>query len=312
MSTLSWKRSGSDSGVMGRSPWVRTVPGVALALALLVAGCSGGINPEPAGSVPVSFSAAATTSAEAEPSGDAASSAGVEPAGDVTASSVSAETLSEPPTASLTGSILDTPAGVAETAPAPEQVSLGFESNILEIDAALAARMAASWRPGCPVSLADLRYLTVTYRGFDGQDHSGELVVAATVAADVASAFEQLYAAGFPIASMRLVDDFGASDDASMATDNTSAFNCRAVTGGSSYSEHSYGTAIDINPIENPYIRGNTVLPPVGSGYASRPESPGVIQAGDAVVTAFESIGWSWGGYWTNPTDYQHFSLSGR
>ena len=194
-------------------------------------------------------------------------------------------------------------------APAP---SGGFSGSVSTIDDALVARMSASWRPGCPVALSDLRYITVTYHGFDGADRQGELVVAASVADQVVGVFGQLYDNGYPIVSMRLVDDFGADDDASMAADNTSAFNCRPVTGGGGWSEHSYGTAIDLNPIENPYVSGGTVLPPAGADYQSRPDAPGVIHSGDATVAAFESIGWSWGGYWTRPTDYQHFSQSGR
>ena len=128
----------------------------------------------------------------------------------------------------------------------------GFSGVGSAIDDALAARMSASWRPGCPVELADLRYVSVTYHGFDGADHQGELVVAASVADAVVAVFDQLYDNGYPIASMRLVDDFGASDDASMAADNTSAFNCRPVTGGGGWSEHSYGTAIDLNPSRKP------------------------------------------------------------
>jgi hypothetical protein len=191
-------------------------------------------------------------------------------------------------------------------------VRRGFHWSVSGIDAALAARMSTSWRPGCPVPLSDLRYLTMTHQGFDGQDHRGEMVVSARVAGDVVEVFETLYVAGFPIRSMRLVDDFGGDDDASMAADNTSAFNCRAVTGGTSFSQHSYGEAIDVNPVENPYVLGDTVLPPSGRAYLSRPDLPGVIHGGDVVVRAFESIGWSWGGYWRSPIDYQHFSLSGR
>ena len=134
--------------------------------------------------------------------------------------------------------------------------------------------MGSSWRPGCPVPLSDLRYLTVTYRGFDGADHTGELVVAASVAADVVDIFGRLYDAGYPIASLRLVDDFGGSDDDSMAADNSSAFNCRPVTGGGGFSEHSYGTAIDLNPVENPYLSGSVVLPPAGRPFADRPAAP--------------------------------------
>lgn len=160
--------------------------------------------------------------------------------------------------------------------------------------------------------LSALRYVTVTYRGFDGADHTGELVVAAAVADDVAAIFGDLYDSGYPIASMRLVDDFGGSDDASMAANNTSAFNCRAVTGGGGFSEHSHGTALDVNPVQNPYLSGSLVLPEQGRDYLNRISTPGVILAGDAVVTAFADRGWTWGGTWSGPIDYQHFSVSGR
>ncbi len=188
----------------------------------------------------------------------------------------------------------------------------GFTSSISGIDAALAARMSSSWRPGCPVALSGLRYLTVSYRGFDGADHIGEVVVAASAAEAIVGVFHQLYNNRYPIASLRLVDDFGGNDDRSMAANNSSAFNCRAVTGGGGFSEHSYGTAIDLNPVQNPYVSGATVLPPQGRAYLARTPGPGVITAGDAVVSAFARIGWSWGGYWAGPIDYQHFSASGR
>ena len=188
----------------------------------------------------------------------------------------------------------------------------GFGSRISEIDDALAERMSSSWRPGCPVPLSDLRYLTLTHRSFDGADHNGELVVAAAVAADVQDIFRDLYGAGYPIASLRLVDDFGGSDAESMAANNSSAFNCRPVTGGGGFSEHSYGTAIDLNPVQNPYLSGSLVLPEQGRAYTDRRPAPGVIEPGDAVVTAFADRGWTWGGSWNNPVDYQHFSVSGR
>lgn len=172
--------------------------------------------------------------------------------------------------------------------------------------------MASSYHDGCPVPLTDLRYLTLSYVGFDSRSHTGELVVSAAVAADVVAVFGRLYAEHFPVRMMRLVDDFGGSDDASMAADNTSAFNCRAVTGGGGWSEHSYGEAIDINPVENPYIAGDTVLPPAGRAFLDRPDESGVIHTDDQVVRAFDAIGWTWGGSWTNPIDLQHFSLSGR
>lgn len=208
---------------------------------------------------------------------------------------------------SVTVGAAPNPGPTATAAPAG-----GFTGSIAGIDAATAARMATSWRPGCPVPLADLRDLTLTYRGFDGADHAGELVVAASVADEVVAIFRRLYVDGYPIGSMRLVDDFGGNDDASMAANNTSAFNCRPVTGGGGFSEHSYGTAIDVNPVQNPYLSGSTVLPPAGEPYVDRPDEPGVIHDGDGVVAAFAAHGFSWGGDWTGPIDYQHFSVSGR
>ena len=97
-----------------------------------------------------------------------------------------------------------------------------------------------------------------------------------------------------------------------MAANNSSAFNCRPVTGGSRFSEHSYGTAIDLNPVQNPYLSGAVVLPEQGRAFTARPPAPGVILPGGAAVTAFARIGWTWGGTWTNPIDYMHFSVSGR
>lgn len=187
-----------------------------------------------------------------------------------------------------------------------------YASSIAPIDDALAERMSASWRPGCPVPLADLRYVTVTHVDFDGAVRTGELVVHADVAEGVTRVFAALFEQRYPIRSMRLVDDFGADDTTSMNADNTSAFNCRAITGGSSWSEHAYGRAIDLNPVENPYVLGSHVGPRSGRAFASRPVQPGVIHADDAVVAAFAVEGWLWGGSWDGPIDYQHFSVTGR
>jgi hypothetical protein len=172
--------------------------------------------------------------------------------------------------------------------------------------------MTASWRAGCPVPLADLRYLTVSYRGFDGAVHDGELVVNADAVDALTQVFGALFAAGYPIRSMRLVDDLGADDDASMAADNTSAFNCRSIAGTRTWSQHAYGRAIDVNPVENPYVTRSEVFPPAGADFAARPELPGVLHDGDPAVAAFAAAGWLWGGAWPTPTDYQHFSTTGR
>jgi hypothetical protein len=181
------------------------------------------------------------------------------------------------------------------------------------IEPAPAERMTESWRPGCPVALKDLRLLTLTHWGFDGEVHRGELVIHAEQAHAVKEAFRTLFKARFPVKRMRLVDVYGGDDDRSMAANNTSGFNCRTVEGSSSWSEHAYGRAIDINPIQNPAVQDGRVSPPAGARYLDRSRrARGLIRADDAVVRAFASIGWGWGGYWTSFKDYQHFSATGR
>jgi poly-gamma-glutamate synthesis protein (capsule biosynthesis protein) len=187
-----------------------------------------------------------------------------------------------------------------------------FASSISPIDDALAARMSASWREGCPVPLADLRYVTFTHVDFDGVVRTGELVVHADVAEGIVGVFAALFEARYPIRQAVLVDEYGADDTASMYADNTSAFNCRPVTGGTRWSEHAYGRALDINPVENPYVLNGQVGPRTGAVFASRPDEPGVIHPDDVVVQAFAAAGWQWGGLWDSPKDYQHFSTTGR
>ena len=118
--------------------------------------------------------------------------------------------------------------------------------------------------------------MDVSHIGYDGEVHTGRLIVAGEVAEDIVEVMSRLFEAGFPIERIEPVDVYEGDDDLSMAANNTSAFNCRAVTGGSSWSEHSYGTAIDVNPLVNPYVAGATVLPPEGAAYADRNlDSPG-------------------------------------
>ena len=186
-----------------------------------------------------------------------------------------------------------------------------FASSVRPVDGEIAARMVHSWRAGCPVPLRDLRYVRLTHVRFDGSVRRGELVVHRDAAADVVSVFRRLYATGFPIRRMRLVDDYRGSDAASMAADNTSAFNCRRTGSGSRWSEHAYGRALDINPVQNPYVAGSTVQPPAGRDYVDRsPPRRGMV--GRGVVSAFAAVGWGWGGSWRYSKDYQHFSASGR
>jgi hypothetical protein len=175
------------------------------------------------------------------------------------------------------------------------------------------AMTPAVWREGCPVPLDDLALVVVRHHTPEGGETRGEVVVHAEVGRDVLSVFQELHRAGFPITRMEPVQAYNGSDDASMAADNTSGFNCRAKTGGGGWSEHSFGRAIDLNPLRNPYVRGGKILPPGGKDWLDRdPQRPGVITGGDVAVRAFSAIGWKWGGEWTNYKDYQHFSESGR
>jgi len=190
-----------------------------------------------------------------------------------------------------------------------------FSAAIAPIDAATRAAMLASgsWRPACPVAISDLRLLTLTYWGFDHRPHTGHLIVNHDVATQVVAAMRELFRARFPIERMELVDAYGASDERSMAADNTSAFNGRRVAGSAVWSQHAFGRAIDINPLLNPMVTGDTVDPASGARFAERSlHLPGMIRAGDAAVRAFEAVGWHWGGRWQSLKDYQHFSANGR
>ena len=171
-----------------------------------------------------------------------------------------------------------------------------------------------SWRPGCPVGPRDLRVVRVSHWGFDRGSHVGRLVVNRRVTAAVVRVFRRLYAARFPIRRVVPVSAYRGSDDASMAADNTSGFNCRRVGGSTgSWSMHAYGEAIDVNPVENPYVVGGRIAPPAGRRYVDRRVyRPGMAVERGALVKAFDAVGWKWGGRWTSSRDYQHFSRTGR
>jgi hypothetical protein len=189
-----------------------------------------------------------------------------------------------------------------------------FAASVTPLPAAMRARMAGvSWHPGCPVSLNDLRLVRVPYRGFDGTAHRGLLVVNRDAAPAIVAVMRTLYGAGFPIRRMRPVDAYGGSDTRSIAADNTSAFNCRRATGSTNWSEHAYGRAIDVNPIENPYVAGGRTEHPASARYLDRSRSaPGMAVEGGVLVRAFDAVGWGWGGRWSGSVkDYQHFSASG-
>jgi hypothetical protein len=189
-----------------------------------------------------------------------------------------------------------------------------YEASTSRLDRATRELMTGvSWREGCPVGLRDLRLVRLTYLGFDREAHRGRLVVHRRWADEMVDVFRRIYNRRFPIRRVRLVDRYGANDRRSMRHDNTSAFNCRYVAGTTTWSQHAFGRAVDVNPVENPYVDGSYVSPRNGRKYADRSDiRRGMIERGDVVWRAFHSIGWGWGGTWTSAQDYQHFSSNGR
>ena len=192
-----------------------------------------------------------------------------------------------------------------------------FDANISPINPETKQRMIAgnSWRKGCPVSLRDLRYIRLTHRGFDGRDKQGELIVHKAVASEIVSIFRGLYDQGYPIRQMRLVSDFHGKDWHSIEADNTSAYNCRNVGGTKRWSKHSYGKAIDINPIENPYISSRGRISHKASlryrkrrHQSTRASDRAILLSQDRATKIFVQHGWRWGGTFRGEKDYQHFA----
>jgi hypothetical protein len=186
-----------------------------------------------------------------------------------------------------------------------------FAASIAPLDDATLAR--STWRDGCPVARDELRHVTVVHTGFDGHDHTGELIVHADVAADVVGIFRALHAARFPLEEVRII----AADELELPPtgdgNTTTGFVCRTMVSGARWSEHAYGRAIDVNPFHNPYVRGDVVLPELAGAYVDRSDlRPGMLAAGDVVTTAFAAAGWRWGGTWVSGPDWMHFSTTGR
>jgi hypothetical protein len=167
-----------------------------------------------------------------------------------------------------------------------------------------------TYHAGCPVGPSQLRTVEVSYWDFSGEPNVGKVVVARRVADDVVAVFRQLWAKRFPIRRLRPISAYRGDDDASMAADNTSGFNCRFVAGTKHWSMHAYGEAIDVNTVENPYVRGSTVKPPAGRAFLDRSRyRQGMAMSDGVLVRAFASVGWKWGASFG---DYQHFSTTGR
>jgi hypothetical protein len=188
-----------------------------------------------------------------------------------------------------------------------------FSVTPLSVDE-VKAMTGVVWRPGCPVPLSKLRNVGVGTLGEDGAVHAGTLVVHEAVADDVVAVFRALLDDGFVVARAAPATVTGGDDVALMRENITSAFNCRPVTGGRGFSPHSWGVAVDINPLWNPYVKRGVVSPPEAAPFAvdrERAARPGMLLPGSAVVAAFERRGWSWGGRWRSLKDWQHVEKKG-
>jgi D-alanyl-D-alanine carboxypeptidase len=198
----------------------------------------------------------------------------------------------------------------------------GFHSSIKPLPSSLKKELKAGgfWHKGCPVPLSGLRLLTVTHRGFDKHNHTGQLIVNRSAASGLRDVFHQLYRLHFPIHHMRISDYYGPKSGRPKDDDVTESFECREAaaspcTGNGttgSFSMHAYGLAVDVNTVENPYVGCGMTHDPRGKRYLNRSKHRrGMVTP--RVVSAFRSIGWGWGGAWSgNTKDYQHFSSSGH
>lgn len=162
------------------------------------------------------------------------------------------------------------------------------------------------------ISYEELSYVHVLHYDFEGQIQEGELICNQAVAQDLVEIFYELYESQYPIEKIRLIDEYSADDEASMADNNTSCFNYRTVPGSTKLSNHSYGFAIDINPLYNPYVRtrdGKELISPDNAvPYADRSaDFPHKIDRNDLCYRIFIEHGFTWGGSWNSSKDYQHF-----
>lgn len=191
---------------------------------------------------------------------------------------------------------------------APEKPSA--DARVLTIDKAHWQRIVATgtWRPGCPAGRDQLRSLEVNYWDFGGKVRRGALVVNADVASDLADIFTSLFDAGFPIARMRPVEQYGGDVYGSLSANNTSAFNCRRpgqINAPVKDSPHANGRAVDINPVQNPWRDPRCDCWTPSAKYARSSIGPGVIRADSFVVDLFEAKGWIWQNI--KVPDYMHF-----
>lgn len=168
----------------------------------------------------------------------------------------------------------------------------------------------STWAPECPVALDDLAYAQVSFVGFDGLFHTGELLTHVDHVAGLVDVFAGLHAMRFPIEEMTVTTREALDAPPTGDGNNTSGFVCRPVVGSTSWSRHAMGGAVDLNPFQNPYVKGELVIPELASAYVERDEiRPGMTTP--AVARLFADIGWSWGGTWASASDWMHFSDTG-
>ncbi len=158
----------------------------------------------------------------------------------------------------------------------------------------------------------DLCYLRLLHYDYEGNVREGEIVCNAAIADDLLDIFKQLFEAKYPIASIRLIDEFGADDERSMRANNTSCFCFRAVAGTKKLSKHARGLAIDLNPLQNPCVKtrnGRTIVQPAtATRFTNRSRKfAHKIDHKDLAYRLFREHGFTWGGSWRSLKDYQHF-----
>ena len=293
--------------------WPARVFGPALALSLVLTGCGNGAEPTSTAQPTASIAPPDSTSPPtAAPPSDAPAGP---PPGTFPPPWLGKRVL--PRTADGYGEIRPTPKVLRKRRfTVPDTLAMlpgsGFKSVVTDPapDSVIAR---SSWSKQCPVAAKDLSWVRLTVKGFDGSRHTGELLVNGSVDQQVVQVFRALWDADFPIEKMAITTDAEGTAPPTGDGNGTGSFNCRPTVGATVFSQHAYGLAVDVNPFQNPYVKGDLVLPELASSYLDRNNvRPGMITPDGPVVRAFAAIGWTWGGTWNSLKDYQHFSQNGR